>query len=553
MSEPGGEAAAPAEATPGGTGLSLTGLACAVGALRGWRRLLLAGLAGAVLSLGHAPFDFPWTAFLALPVLVWLTAGAAGAGRAFAAGWGFGFGYFVVSLHWIGHAFLVEADQFAWMLPIAMTVLPGGLALFWGIAAAMVRRWRRRPGAGLAARPLDALALAAALTLVEMARSVVLTGLPWGLPAYLWVETPLVQMAAWVGPHGTNLLTLALAALPLVALAALPGLRGAGLALASLAAGGALWWAGAERLAGAPMAAEGPVVRIVQPNAPQKQKWDPNYTGLFLTRLLEGSAAPADPAMGRPAMVIWPETAVAFLPAETAEGRAHMARAAGGAPLVLGALHREQDAEGTRYANSLFVLAPDGAIAARYDKHHLVPFGEYVPFRGFFGALGVRQLAARGRFEPGPGPEILAPASVTAAGLPAFVPLICYEAIFPNEVSVPGRRAGWMLQITNDAWFGTLGGPQQHLAQARMRAIEQGLPMVRAANTGISAVVDAHGRVTGSLPLGTHGHIDRPLPGALPPTYYAESGDIAALLAALLLFYACIARHPSLHSAPRNE
>ncbi|MEL6768084.1 MAG: apolipoprotein N-acyltransferase [Pseudomonadota bacterium] len=515
----------------------LWALACRITALTGWRRLLAAAAAGLLFACGHAPLGLPWGAFVALPVLALLVGSARTPRGGFGAAWAFGFGYLVVSLHWIGHAFLVDADAFAWMLPFALTGLPAFLALFWGAAGWAARR--AAPGGG----PLTLSALAGMLTLTEFARSHVLTGFPWALPGYVWIESPIAQTAAFIGPHGLGLVTLLATGLPLLAFLTLTGRARLAVALLPLAAFAGLWAFGAARLAGAPVDTAGPVLRIVQPNAPQRLKWLPDHAPTFYRRLLDGSAAPTDPALGAPAMVIWPETAVAFLPEESPQARAQMAAAAGGAPLVLGALRRRGEAEGGGFANSLLTLDATGSVIARYDKHHLVPFGEYVPFRTLFGALGVEQLAGRGQFMPGPGQRVLAP----VAGLPSFVPLICYEAIFPHEIMPPGAetgagRPGWLLQITNDAWFGTLGGPQQHLAQARLRAIEQGLPMVRAANTGISAVIDAHGRITASLPLGVHGHVDARLPGALSPPLYARWGDTPAIIAAFLLFSACFLR-----------
>ncbi|MEM6678276.1 MAG: apolipoprotein N-acyltransferase [Pseudomonadota bacterium] len=505
-----------------------------ISALQGWRRFGLAVLSGALFALGHAPVGIPAVGFLALPVLVLLSGTAARPRSAFWAGWGFGFGYFVVSLHWIGHAFLVDAEAFAWMLPFALTGLPALLGLFWGAAGWLTHRLAplpqlQQPPLALVLR--TTLTLAATLTLADVARSHVLTGFPWALTGYVWVDTPVVQLSAWIGPHGVSFVTLVLASLPVLLVLTCPARLRIVAPLLPLAALTGLWALGSVRLAAeTPDAPDAPVIRLAQPNAPQHLKWDPDYAPVFYQRLMEATAAPAGP-LGPPDMVIWPETAVAFLLAESETARQNMAAAAGRAPLLTGAIHRHGDGS---FANSLFVLDPEGAIAARYDKHHLVPFGEYVPFQSLFGALGLRQLAQRGRFVPGPGPEILAP-----AGLPSFAALICYEAIFPTAI-VPGdQRPRWLLQITNDAWFGTLGGPQQHLAQARMRAIEQGLPMVRAANTGISAVIDARGRITASLGLDQHGGIDARLPAALPATFYVRFGDLPALLLSLLPIFAC--------------
>jgi apolipoprotein N-acyltransferase len=408
-----------------------------------------------------------------------------------------------------------------------VTLLPAGLGIFWALAAAAAHRTAR--GTGRHALLATAAALAAWLTVTEYARSHVLTGFPWALPGYVWIETPVAQAAAWAGPHGLTLLTLLLTALPAIALAT-RGLATAVPAAAALAALAALWATGAGRLADTTDDAGRPVLRIVQPNAEQRLKWRADFAPVFYRRLLDATAAPPDPALGPPDAVIWPETAIAFLPAEHPEERLRMATAAAGVPLLLGALNREPAAGGARWSNSLFDLGPEGEIRARYDKHHLVPFGEYLPGGPILRSIGIRALAERGGFVPGPGPRLM-----EVPGLPPFVPLICYEAIFPHEVQAPGGRAGWMLQITNDGWFGRFAGPRQHLDQARMRAIEQGLPMVRAANTGISAVIDPHGRVLASLGLGEAGHIDARLPHALPGTRYARIGDWPALAAAFLL------------------
>ncbi|MGF1554395.1 MAG: apolipoprotein N-acyltransferase [Paracoccaceae bacterium] len=506
-------------------------------------RLALAAAAGVVLALGHAPVGFSTAAFAAMPVAVWAVARAPSVRASAGAGWAFGFGYLAVSLHWIGHAFLVEADAYAWMLPFAVTLLPAGLALFWALAAAATRSTLGRATATGRGDLAAAAALAGALTLAEMARGVVLTGFPWALPGTVWVGTPLEQLVAWIGPHGLGLVTLWLAAVPGLALAGLARRRGALVAGAALGAIALLLAASVARLASIPTGGGDLVVRLVQPNAAQHLKWSREHAGRFYRRLLEGSARPPDPTLGPPDLVVWPETAVAFLPEELPDARRAMAEAAS-APLILGALARA--GEGA-FANALLVLDEGGAVAARYDKHHLVPFGEYVPLQSLFGAVGLAQVAGRGRFAAGAGP-----ATVDAAGVPPFAALICYEAIFPAEVAAAveagAGRPRMLVQITNDAWFGTLGGPPQHLAQARLRAIEQGLPLLRAANTGISAVVDAAGRPVAALALGRAGVVDSTLPPALAPPLYARLGDAPAGIAALLLFIAGFSRsrsHPT--------
>jgi len=496
-----------------------------------WRRLGVAMLAGAAMTLGQPPISLPWALFLALPVLVWLIDTAPGLRAAALVGWGAGFGYFVTGLYWIGYAFLVDAEQFAWLMPFAVTLLPAFLGLFWAAAFAAARRiWPQ-------GRWWRVFALAACVTLVEYARSHVLTGFPWGLPGYVWVETPVMQAASWAGPFGMTFLTLALP--PLVLIGVVERRRIAGLiALAGLAA---LWAAGEARLRPADDSGAGPVprpvLRVVQPNAEQKLKWEPDQAKVFYARLLAATAAPPDPALGPPAAVIWPETSVTFLPAYEPERRAEIAAAAGGAPVILGALYGERRDDGDRWFNSLMAILPDGSLGPRYDKHHLVPFGEYMPYQDILGLIGLRQLVGQGGFAPGPEPRVM-----EVPGLPPFSPLICYEMIFPSKVVPAGQRPGWLLQVTNDGWFGPFGGPQQHLAQARIRAIEQGLPVVRAANTGISAAIDANGRVLAQIPLQTDGFRDFRLPGALPPTLYARFGDVPAMSLVVLVFFLCTRR-----------
>ncbi|RMF39990.1 MAG: apolipoprotein N-acyltransferase, partial [Alphaproteobacteria bacterium] len=345
--------------------------------------------------------------------------------------------------------------------------------------------------------------------------------------------TPLAQVASLIGPHGLGLVTLLAAcalALPgrrLRPLALLPAL-----ALLALLALGWVW--GSQRLSQAGLPAEtGLRIRLVQPNAAQDKKWQPELVGMFLDRQLAASAA--EP---RADVVIWPETAVPWLLQEEPELRARIATAARGATVILGARRlEERPGQPRAWFNSLFVLGPDGAIAASYDKHHLVPFGEYLPFSALFDRLGLTGLVG-GSFSPGPGPKV-----IDGQGLPGFRPLICYEAIFPDEMPADTRPA-WLVQITNDAWFGSSIGPYQHFAQARMRAIEQGLPLARAANTGISAMIDPLGRIVASQPLGTQGFVDAILPSALPPTLYSRLRDWPFLAALLGLVVICITLRP---------
>lgn len=482
-----------------------------IGALRqrvaagwpGWRPLSGAFLAGAVMALGQAPLGWWWVALPALALLMWRVVHAP-RGRGWVA-WAGGGGYFAVALAWIVEPFLIEPDVYGWMAPFALLFLAFGLALFWAVA-------------GLAARgryPLVGLALG--LAAVEMARGYVLTGFPWAMIGHVWIGVAPAQLAALVGPSGLTLFTL-LAAAGLAALRPVPVV--AGVALVAAGFGYGLWREGQPL----PPAREA-VVRLVQPNAAQGLKWDPDQARLFFDRQLGFTEAGE-----RPDLTIWPETAVPYLLEDYPEVGQRIAEAGRGSPVAVGV----QRLEGWQFWNSLAVIGPEGVPVAAYDKFHLVPFGEYIPFGDvlydWFGLVAFAAQQGNG-YSAGPGPAVLD----FGGALGKAVPVICYEAIFPQILRAAPERADWILQVTNDAWFGTWSGPFQHMAQARLRAIEQGLPLVRVANTGVTAVVDAHGAVVDSLPFGTAGYLDARLPGALPATPYARWGEGPVLAAMLML------------------
>nr|WP_321573035.1 apolipoprotein N-acyltransferase [Tabrizicola oligotrophica] len=462
---------------------------------------MLALVAGALGALGHAPL-YLWP--LTLIGLAALARRVALAERG--AGWiGLlgGMSYGAVALSWIVEPFLIEPETYGWMAPFALVFMALGLGLFWATAA-----WAAR------ALPFRAPAFGFALTLttVEFLRGHILTGFPWAMPGHVWISTPVAQLGAWVGPTG---LTLGL----LLLTAALSALRwrqalAAGIGLA------AAWAFGLWTLAQPLPPDRAATLRLVQPNAEQALKWDPDQARVFFDRLLTASAAPP-----RPDLVIWPETALPYLLERHADLAPMIAAAAQGAPVALG-VQRE---EGSRFWNSLTVIDPDGGLGQRYDKHHLVPFGEYIPLGDLaFRLFGLRAFAAQhgAGYSAGDGPKLVD----FGPGMGRALPLICYEAVFPQDVNAAPERPDWLLQITNDAWFGTLSGPFQHADQARMRAIEQGLPLVRVANTGVTAVYDARGRERASLPFGREGHLDSALPAPLPAPPFARYGEAPALL-----------------------
>lgn len=492
-------------------------------------------LAGLLLASGQAPLG-AWP--LALGGLGWALAlvssrpGPRAAARcAFLAG----LGYFAAVMAWLVEPFFVDPWRHGWMAPLALAAMAGGLAAFWAGAA-----WG-------AARlvPGGAVALGLALVLAEALRGVVLGGLPWGEIGQALVGTPHMQLAALTGPHGLTALMVLAAALPVAGARAgwplgrpFSRRRGAALGLglsALLLLGTGLW--GATRPELPP--AQDVAVRLVQPNAAQHLKWRPEMARVFFERQLALTAAPPPAGSPPPDLVVWPESAIAWpLGAESGTAEAALAEIAaaapGGAPVALGVLRYA----GAQARNALVVVDATGTQAALYDKVRLVPFGEVMPLGGLAARLGLRGLAAAAEarsFAPGPAPALLATGAAGRAQ-----PLICYEAIFPGFVRAAPARPDYLLQITNDAWFGTFSGPYQHLAQARLRAVEQGLALVRAANTGVSAVIDARGQVVAALPLGVAGALDAALPAALPATPFARFGP-APLLALVVGLFATLA------------
>jgi apolipoprotein N-acyltransferase len=480
-------------------------------------RMGLAALGGVVAALGLAPLGIWPLTLLALAAVPSLMLAATSTWQAALTGWALGTGYFALGLVWIVEPFLVEPERFGWMAPFALVFMAGGLALFWGLAFGLAHLLGRMTPQRVALRIWGLIAL---LSLAEFGRAYLLTGFPWAGLAQIWTDTSASLLLAWIGPQGLGLATL-LAALPAGLIAVRP--MGQGTRLAQVTP--ALLFAGSAIYLGqvTPEAAlTGSSVRLVQPNAPQDQKWDPAYIPVFFKRQIDFTAAASETGT-RPDLIVWPETAVPTSLAYAGPTLERITRAAGGAPVVLGILRR-QDA---RVFNSLIYLDETGALGGIYDKAHLVPFGEYIPFGDFFARFGIRGLAAQDgdSFSAGPGPQLMSFGRIGKG-----VPLICYEAVFPQDVSAAPGRADFLLQITNDAWFGKWIGPYQHLAQARMRAIEQGLPMIRAANTGVSAMIDPFGRITKSIPLGQAGFVDAALPAPLAPTLYSRTGDLPVFL-----------------------
>jgi apolipoprotein N-acyltransferase len=519
----------------------------------GWRRRLIAFFAGAVGALALAPVNC-WPAMLAsMMAAVWLIDGSAERNAqgatflpslrsAFWVGWWWGFGYFLAGLWWLGAPFLVEADEFAWALPLGVLALPTGLAFFSALGFAVSRAiWTSGPA--------RIFALAVGLGASEWLRALILTGFPWNeLGMALGGTLVLAQAASWVGLHGLTLATIAIFAAPATLIDEGRGRRAAAPSLLALVALVALAAFGAWRLS-APEAATVPGVklRIMQPNIGQGADFRPENKDAIMRRYLDLSdraTSPTSTGVADVTHLIWPESAFPFLLAQDPVALSQIADLLrGGATLITGAARAERASGETRthYFNSIQVIDRRGALLNRYDKTRLVPFGEYLPFRGLLERFGLSQLvrSAPGGFEPGSGRRLL-----QTPGLPDALPMVCYEAIFPDELGAlfgGGRgRAGFILNLTDDIWFGRTSGPYQHFAQARLRAIEQGLPLVRAANSGVSAVTDGLGRAIAELPLGVDGVLDASLPVARPPTAYVRYGALGPAAIFVLCLVLCL-------------
>lgn len=502
-------------------------LAQDVAALSGWRRYGLAFLLGLAAAAAMPPVDMTPLLLVAFPGLLWLDDGSAGAGASFRLGWVFGFGFFLAGLYWIAAALFVDIDRFWWLVPFAAAGLPAGFAIYAGLALFAVSLATRAMRLPPAARVF---AFAVAWSIAEWVRGHAFTGLPWNLVGYAWSggfpgAIAVLQSVAAVGIYGLSFLSVLAASLPALLGSPrprpMPAVRrwapavAAGLLVLVPAVGGAL------RLALRPTVPTATRLRLVQPSIAESLKWRPAAARADFRRLIDLSAAPAAEPLNA---ILWPEAAVPFLLGRDGPARAAVAAIAPKDGYVItGALRANPPpAPIEKLWNSLEAVNGKGEIVARYDKAHLVPFGEYVPFRRL---LPITKITA-GTIDLSAGPG---PATIALPGLPPFAPIICYEAIFPGAIIDTDRRPAWILNVTNDAWFGRSSGPYQHFASARTRAVEEGLPLVRVANNGVSAVVDPLGRIVARTDLDAVGYVDASLPAALPRTPYARIGNWAFL------------------------
>ncbi|HWI29705.1 MAG TPA: apolipoprotein N-acyltransferase [Stellaceae bacterium] len=487
--------------------------------LDGWRRYLVAALLGVLAAASFSPVDLTPALLFGMTGLVWLADGVETRRAALLLGWSFGFGFFLAGIYWIAAALFVDIDQFWWLLPFAVLALPAGLAIFPALALLVTHEARER--LHLSGTP-RILVFSAAWCAAEYAQGHLLTGFPWNMLGYAWAGAfpgalAVLQSVSLFGIYGLSLATALMATLP-ARLGDLDRRRWeaptAALLILILLGGFGAW-----RLASALRdMVPGVELRLVQPSIPERIKNDPQARARNFRRLLELSAEPGVPP---PTDIIWPEAAAPPLLERYPELRQAMARIIPPGGLLLTGAERAEPLAGwppQHVWNSLVVLDGKGDIRATFDKSHLVPFGEYVPLRSI---LPMDKIAPSiGDFSRGPGPRTL-----DLPGLPPVSPLICYEAMFPGAVIDDAHRPQWLLNITNDAWYGVTSGPFQNLAIARVRAVEEGLPLVRVANNGVSAVFDAYGHVIARLDLNAIGVLDAPLPAALPPTLYEHGRD----------------------------
>jgi apolipoprotein N-acyltransferase len=478
--------------------------------LQGVRALGAGLVAGALSALAMPPLFWLPLAVVGIVAFVWLWEGAVTARSAGVRAWVWGVGHFTVGSYWMIEAFFVPPADFALLGPPAVLGLAVVLGAFPAATAwatkTLALRWPY-----LAGRYRRIVLLAIAWTVTEWLRGHIFTGYPWNPLAHVWAfAAPLLQGASLVGVYGLGTLTFIVLAAPTA------GWRAA---FGSLALVGLAGVAGLQVMPPVETPASAPLIRIVQPNVPQAEKFQSENRSRQLKKLIDLSRRDG---FDRLAAVVWPETAVPFIVQPGSPGLAMLATAAPPDGYLLAGAPRTGAVINDGIWNSLLAIDPSGTVTATYDKVHLVPFGEYIPFHKEWPPLG--GLIGRGSFEKG---ELFEP--VALPRLPAFSPLICYEAIFPGEVAGSGPRPAWLLNVTNDAWFGTSSGPYQHLASARLRSVEEGLPMIRAANTGVSAVIDGYGRVLAALDMEREGVIDHALPPARAATPYARWHDWTAL------------------------
>lgn len=468
------------------------------------------------MALAMPPVGAFYILLICVPAFILLTESSKTKLETFLTGWSFGAGYFISGLYWVSMALFVDIAIWWWVLPFSLILGPTLLGIYFGIIPLI--SWRYK------ANKLAYITITiTAWAFIEYIRGWVFTGFPWNLAGYTWhLSLPIMQINAYIGIYGLTLLTLLWASTPIIPNKTVRNILIASFIIASIT--------GLMRLYANPTAPSGQNVRIVQANIEQKLKWDKET---ILSNFKQHIDLTSTPSANPIDFVVWPETAIITNNYNEKDTLDIIAKSLpNNSTGIIGSLNTQYKFKTTEYFNAITFINKKGDVIGRYNKHHLVPFGEYIPYRDFLNltpiAAGISMI---GDFTRGKG--IL---TIDIKDKPNPSPLICYEGIFPHKVALQGEnRPEWLVNVTNDAWYGHTAGPYQHFEITRVRAIEEGLPLVRAANTGISATIDPLGRVIGSKKLGKKGVVDTILPKPLSPTPYSKYGDSIFLTLILLL------------------
>jgi len=500
--------------------------------ITGWRRAGAAFAFGLLAALAFPPFNLIPVLWLSFPALFFLLQGAGSKRAAFATGWSFAFGILTISLYWIAASMFVDIRSFWWALPFAVAGLPAFFAVYYGLAAVAAWRWGLTRVDGL-------FFFALCWFLADMARVHLFSGFPWDIMGYVWGDVlPVLQSTSVFGIEGLTLITLILAVLPACFVVCQKRRKVVAFVAAGLAVLVVMTAAGAWRLEQASTEIVPDVrLRLVQPRTSQAMKWKPEQRlANFQHLMMLSFAQPGEKPITH---TIWPETAVAYYLTEEPEIRARIAEMMPkDSVLLTGVVRREERAgQAERYYNSLIALDSQGKVVAGYDKYHLVPFGEYMPFRSQIPLPVISNLPID--FTAGDGIR-----TIRVPHLPPFSGLVCYEAIFSNDVVDRLDPPTFLLNVTNDAWYDGTIGPAQHFDIARVRAIEEGLPLVRVANRGVTAVVDSYGRIISSLGAPEMGYVDSDLPQPLGEhtIMWRSRGAIAPIMSVILAFLLVVSR-----------
>lgn len=502
----------------------------------GWRRGVILFAAGLIAGLSVAPLFILPALFVAFPIWVWALDGAEttkGWGRvfgpAFRIGFFFALGYFLVALHWLGAAFFVDGGVMLALMPFAIFILASVMALFWGLASAAAHFvW--------SGSALRVLALATSLSVAEFARGHMFTGFPFDLVGYaLTANDQMMQAASLIGVYGLTFVALIIAMTPALIWPAEERPLSERLApfFGALALIAAQVGFGQYRLQNTAILTRADVhVRLIQPNIDQAQKWQADNREFTVDRLISLSQTrldPTDNGLADVSILVWPEAALPFFLSEYPESLARFARMLPPGTLLLTGAPRRDDIAAADF-NSLLAINAEGEVIAAYDKQHLVPVGEFLPFKSLFASFGLSQFVpGLTGWTHGTTPRLMIP-----EGNPPFLALICYEALFSGDLGPGTDQAQYIVNITNDGWFAGSIGPQQHFHHARLRAVETGLPLLRVANSGITALIDPLGQVLGRITPDEMGILDGDLPERLSPPLFARWSHWPLLFALLI-------------------